>query len=105
MPFGLSNAAQIFQRFINKVLHGLDFCYAYIDDILVALTSKKEHEEHLRQLFSRLDAYGIRINPAKCVFGAKEIKFLGYLVSEQGTKPLPEKIEAIKSFTKPTNAK
>lgn len=34
--FGLRNAAQTFQRFINEVLRGLDFCYEYIDDILVA---------------------------------------------------------------------
>ena len=32
MPFGLSNAAQTFQRFIDTVLRGLNFCYAYLDD-------------------------------------------------------------------------
>lgn len=47
MPFGLRNAAQTFQRIINEVLHGLNYCYAYIDDILVASTSEEEHENHL----------------------------------------------------------
>lgn len=46
MTFGLRNAAQTFQRFINEVLQGLEFCYAYIDDILIA--SEKEHLEHLK---------------------------------------------------------
>lgn len=50
MPFSLSNAAQTFQRFINEVLHGLDFCYAYIDDILVASTFEEELRQHLEQL-------------------------------------------------------
>jgi len=36
MPFGLWNAAQTFQRFIDEVLHGLPFCYAYLDDLLIA---------------------------------------------------------------------
>lgn len=36
MPFGLKNAAQSFQRFIDQVLRGLDFAYGYIDDILIA---------------------------------------------------------------------
>lgn len=40
MPFGLRNAAQTFQRFIDHVLQGLDFVYAYIDDILIASTSE-----------------------------------------------------------------
>ncbi|KMQ86204.1 pol polyprotein [Lasius niger] len=105
MPFGLRNAAQTFQRFMNEVLHGLNYCYAYIDDILVASTTQKEHEAHLRELFTRLNNYGIRINPAKCVFGKEEVKFLGYLVTAEGTRPLKEKVEAIQSFPKPTTIK
>lgn len=76
MSFGLWNAIQTFQRFINEVLHGLDFCYAYIDDIIIASTTPEEHREYLQQLFIRLNAYGIRINPTKC--GNNEVKF-GYL--------------------------
>lgn len=105
MPFGLRNAAQTFQRFINEVLHGLDFCYAYIDDILVASTTEKQHKEHLHQLFARLNEYGVKINPAKCIFGTAEVRFLGYLVSAEGTQPLPEKIEAIKKYPTPTDAR
>jgi len=86
MPFGLRNAAQTFQRF-NEVIHGLDYCYAYIDDILVASNSVEEHEKHLEELFSRLDSYGIQLNPAKCILGASQVKFLGYLVSAEGTQP------------------
>lgn len=97
--------AQTFQRFINEVLHELDFCYAYIDDILVASTSEEQHKTHLRQLFTRLDKYGIKINPTKCTLGQKEVQFLGYLVSTERTRPLPHKVEAIKKFPKPTTAK
>jgi Reverse transcriptase (RNA-dependent DNA polymerase) len=45
MPFGLRNAAQSFQMFIDETLRGLDFCYAYMDDILVASSDEKQHEE------------------------------------------------------------
>ena len=69
MSFGLRNAAQTFQRFIDEVLHGLNFCFAYIDDILVASSSPEEHREHLQVLFERLRTYSVVINPAKCVFG------------------------------------
>jgi len=64
MSFGLQNTAQTFQRFIDEVIRGLDFCYAYIDDILVASKSEEEHLQHLRMLFNRLQEYGVVINCA-----------------------------------------
>ena len=67
MPFGLRNAAQTFQRFIDQVLRGLTFCYAYIDDLLIASTSLEEHKTHLRQVLQRLSDHGMVINPAKCL--------------------------------------
>lgn len=54
MPFGLRNAAQTFQRFMDQVLRGLPFCYGYIDDLLIASATAEEHEDHLRQVFQRL---------------------------------------------------
>jgi hypothetical protein len=80
MSFGLCNAAQTFQRFMDEVLRGLDFCFAYLDDILVFSRSLEEHEQHIRSLFNRLQTYGIIINPTKCVFWASEVTFLGYKV-------------------------
>ncbi len=47
MPFGLPNASQTFQRFIDSVLRGLDFYCAYVDDILIARKTKEEHIKHL----------------------------------------------------------
>ena len=105
MTFGLRNAAQTFQRFIDEVLQGLDFCFAYIDDILVASSTPEEHENHLRQIFERLHNYGVVVNAQKCVFGQREVTFLGYLVSEHGTCPLLHKIKAIEDFPQPATAK
>lgn len=105
MSFGLRNAAQTFQRFIDEVLRDLKFCYAYIDDILVASSSIEEHEDHLRILFERLQQYGVVINPAKCVFGQPEVEFLGFMVSGEGTRPLPARVEAKKNYNMPKTAK
>ncbi|XP_076660969.1 uncharacterized protein LOC143364579 [Halictus rubicundus] len=69
MSFGLRNAAQTFQRFMDEVLRGLDWCYVYIDDILVASSSVEEHEEHLRELFSCLNEYGVLV---KCANAPKK---------------------------------
>lgn len=105
MSFGLRNAAQTFQRFIDEVLRGLEFCFSYIDDILVASTSEEEHIKHLQIIFNRLREYSLVINPSKCIFGQKEVKFLGYLISTDGTRPLPDRIDDILKYKKPTSAK
>ena len=105
MNFGLRNAAQTFQRFIDEVLRGLDFAYAYIDDILVASENTNQHEEHLRLLFKRLQNYGMVVNSGKCILGAEEVPFLGYTVSSGGIRPMQEKVDAIKNFRQPETAK
>lgn len=101
MPFGLKNAAQTFQRFMDEVLRGLDFCYVYLDDLLIASRSPTEHLTHLRLVFERLSQYGIVINAQKSVFGVSSLKFLGHFVDTNGIRPLPEKVEAIHIFPKP----
>ena len=103
MPFGLRNASQTFQRFIDEVLRGLDFCYAYVDDILVASSSYSEHMQHLRILFARLKQYGVLLNPAKCLFGQSQLVFLGHQVDQDGIRPLPHKVEAIQNFPQPSS--
>jgi hypothetical protein len=56
MSSGLPNAAQTFQRFMDEILRGFDFCFSYIDDILVYSRSPDEHEQHLRTLYRQLQA-------------------------------------------------
>ncbi|BHF73790.1 hypothetical protein SprV_0401687300 [Sparganum proliferum] len=103
MPFGLRNAAQTFQRFIDRVLRGLPFVYAYIDDLLVASRNAEEHKEHLALVFDRLDQFGVVINPSKCVLGVPSLDFLGHHVDAQGLRPLSSKVEAIRDFPLPTS--
>ena len=102
MPFGLRNAAQTFQRFMDKVLRGLHFCFTYIDDLLIASSSPEEHKRHLRQVLERLSAHGILINPQKCVFGVDSLDFLGHHVDCHGIRPLEEKVQTIRNFPQPS---
>ena len=105
MPFGLRNAAQSFQRFMDQVLHGLPFAYDYIDDILVAGASAnpEEHLHHLREVCRRLDAQGIVVNPDKCVLGVPSLDFLGHRVDQHGIRPLEDQVEAICQFPQPAS--
>lgn len=101
MPFGLRNSAQTFQRFMDQVLRGLKFAYAYVDDVLIASANSAEHCRHLRIVFERLAAHGIVINPNKCLFGVSELDFLGHRVRPHGITPLPDKVQAVRDFPQP----
>lgn len=101
MTFGLCNAAQTFQRFVNTVIRGLYFCFAYLDDILIASRNKEEHLQHLKILLNRLNDYGIVINVDKCSLGQPEVKFLGYQINKDGTKPLNSKVTSLLEFKLP----
>ncbi|BHF73292.1 hypothetical protein SprV_0401637300 [Sparganum proliferum] len=103
MPFGLRNASQTFQRFIDRVLRGLPFVYVYIDDVLVASRDVEEHLQHLTLLFDRFQQFGVTLHPAKCILGATSLEFLGHLIDSNGIRPLSSKVAAIRDFPPPTS--
>lgn len=101
MTFGLCNAAQSFQRFMDMILRDLEYCHCYIDDIIVASKDLETHKVHMRKLFSRLNEYGLSINLAKCVFAKEKVQFLGYEVNKHGVAPLKERVQSVQSYPKP----
>ncbi|CAH2101294.1 unnamed protein product [Euphydryas editha] len=105
MTFGLRNAAQTFQRFMDEALIGMPFVYAYVDDILVFSPDENQHAQHLKQLFERLAEYGVLINTGKCEFGKTVVTFLGHEVSANGIKPLQDKVRAIQEYPVPKTVK
>lgn len=101
MSFGLRNAPSTFQRFINEVFFGLDFTFPYLDDILIASETEEQHKKHLTEVFNRIQQYGLRINLSKSVTGVNKLEFLGYLITPNGSKPLPEKVQIITNYKLP----
>ncbi|KAL7641867.1 UNVERIFIED_CONTAM: hypothetical protein RMT77_007741 [Armadillidium vulgare] len=101
MPYGLRNAANTFQRFMVSVLGGLPFCWDYLDDLLIASSSPELHKSHLLAVFTRLQEFGIRVNPDKCVLGVPSLTFLGHTISSSGVLPLQDRVSAIRQFPLP----
>ena len=102
MPFGLKNASQTFQRYVDHIFRGLDFVFIYIDDIIVMSENEEQHRDHVQQVFQRLAEHKLTINVNKCNFGRKEVSFLGYQVSSGGFHPNPERVKAIDDYPRPS---
>lgn len=107
MPFGLKNAPSTFQRLMDNCLRGIqnEICAVYMDDIIVFSSSLQEHIGRLRTIFDRLRQANLKVQLDKTEFLRKEVAFLGHLITPDGLKPNPKKVEAIKNFPLPKNTK
>nr|GEX24207.1 putative reverse transcriptase domain-containing protein [Tanacetum cinerariifolium] len=105
MPFGLTNAPAVFMDLMNRIFNEfLDkFIIVFIDDILVFLKSKEEHEDHLRTVLQTLQQEKLYAKFSKCEFWLSSVAFLGHIVSAEGITMEPTKVEAITKWPRPTS--
>ena len=81
MPFGLKNAGAMYQRLVNKMFNkqiGRNM-EVYVDDMLVKSKEELAHLDDLKETFTSLKQYQMKLNPSKCVFGVASGKFLGFM--------------------------
>src|SRR6185369_12879986 len=97
MLFGLRNAGATYQRCMLHVFedHLGRSVEAYVDDIVVKSRKADDMVADLSIAFDCLRAKGVKLNPEKCVFGVPRGMLLGFIVSQRGIKPNPDKVSAI----------
>jgi hypothetical protein len=104
MPFALAGSGFTFQRVMDRVMQGaaMNYCAAFLDDIVIYSDLIEEHVRQLDDVFSRLSNAGITVNPNKINIVCKEVKVLGHIVLPGGFRPDTDKIVAIKKYRTPT---
>ena len=103
LPFGISSSPAIWQRFMEQALAGLEFTCAIMDDILISGRNDAEHLQNLEHVLQRLQKYGLRVKPEKCMFMQDRVEYMGRRISAQGIQPTDEKVKAIKDAPQPQN--
>jgi len=98
MSFGLINAPATCQEMINDALRQyLDiFVIAYLNDIMIYLTTLEKHVQHVSQILECLNQRNLRLKPEKCEFHREEVDFLEFVVERHGIRINSEKIKTIK---------
>jgi len=77
----------------------------YVDDMLVKSKEELAHLDDLKETFSTLKQYQMKLNPSKCAFGVVSGKFLGFMVSQRGIEANLEKGQAILDMASPKTVK
>lgn len=107
MPMGLASAPFTWTRTITTIfmtMLGLGLLI-YLDDMIIHAKTKEEHDKILEKVFKKLDEHNLKLKISKCIFYAKTFKYLGHIVTKDGYKANPEKIEVIKNYPTPTKVK
>ncbi len=104
-PFGLSNAAQTFQRMMDRTTDGLEGVFAYMDDSWVGSSDRQTHLRHLEAFFSALATNGLAINLEKCVFAAPSLEILELMISATGAAPTADHAAEIENCPPPQDNK
>ena len=106
LRMGISRAPDFFQEKMTDLMRTLEYVRTYIDDLLIITKSTfDDHLSKLQEVLCRLQNAGLRINSTKSNFALHEIEYLGYILTREGIKPQPEKVQAILALKEPTSVK
>lgn len=107
MPFGLVNSAATQCRLMHYVIgHDLEpSCFVYVDDIILMTESIKEMIKVLAEVGRRLTRANLSINAKKFRLFANKVKYLGYIVSENGMEIDPERVKVMVEYPQPKTIK
>jgi Reverse transcriptase (RNA-dependent DNA polymerase) len=107
MPFGLSNAPAVFQRFMNDVFSDMvDVCVVvYLDDILIYSNDTASHKKHVKEVLRRLRKHGLYARTDKCEFHTEWVEYLGYVLSSEGLSMAADKVKVIQDWPEPRKVK
>ena len=97
MPYGIKSASEIFQRELMKGVINIH------DDIIIWSSNIEEHFTSLEEVFNVCRQKWLKLNRNKVKIGVREVKFFGELLTNDGIKPDPDKISAIKDMLHPVD--
>ena len=101
LPFGIKSAPEIFQSIMDSMLEGIPKARCFMDDIIIAGSTVKEHDEALKQVIERAKEWNLGLNYQKCQLRQKEVSYHGHLVGRKGLRPSADKVKALRDMPTP----
>ncbi|MCO5594227.1 hypothetical protein L7F22_048254 [Adiantum nelumboides] len=106
MPFGLTNAPSTFTRFMIFIFQPFfgKSIRVFLDDFCT-YSDRALHCQRVEESLQRLYQYGGQLNPDKCHVAEKEVVLLGHVISPEGIKVDPSRVQAILDLPPPNSAR
>ena len=103
LPFGISSAQDVFQRIMSEIFQDIESVEVLVDDILIWAESEEEHDRILKEVLCRSRSRNLKMNIEKSQIRCDEVKYAGHILSKNGLKPDPKKVEAVTNIGNPKN--
>ncbi|MCO5554173.1 hypothetical protein L7F22_007699 [Adiantum nelumboides] len=106
MPFGLTNVPSTFTRFTSFIFQPFfgKSIRVFLDDFCT-YSDRALHCQRVEEGLQRLYQYGGQLNLDKCHVAEKEIVLLGHVISQEGIKVDPSRVQAILDLPPPNSAR
>ncbi|GFR05217.1 retrovirus-related Pol polyprotein from transposon 17.6 [Trichonephila clavata] len=98
LPFGLNSAPEEFQKAMDEIYEDDEDINPYFDDIALGSSTVEEHCRLLRRSLLKARKSNLKFNELKTPLSQTSVNYLGHVLSDEGIKPDPKKIRAIKEF-------
>ena len=105
LPFGTASAPKVFQNIMSHLFDDIEGVEVIVDDLVVWGEKTEQHDVRRRQVLDRCRERNLKLNKDKCRFRVSEVSYVGHLLSADGVKPDPLKVEAIKAMPPPGDRK
>lgn len=91
VPFEISVAPEIFQRYSERAFGDIPGVIIYCDDLLIAASSEEEHDVILNKVFERARKCNVKFNKNKFHYKLREVRYFGHIFSKEGVKIDPDR--------------
>ena len=103
MPFGLISSSEVFQKLMREMIDDIEYTEVIVDDVIIGQTDDDDDDSRIITVLDRLRDNNVKLNKPKTRVRVDEVKYSGHIMSSEGLKPDPEKVNAILQMPQPQN--
>ena len=100
MPFGIRSASEVMQKRNKEAFSEIQGAKVIVDDLIIAARNEIEHDAIMHCVLQRVRRENVVFNAGKIQFKVTTVTYMDNIVTKDGMRPDPDKIEAIVNMPK-----